>query len=341
MNITQLDTIIRRLSESEEGYRNGTKRSIWSEDALEGKEIPCLKYRYISNRISSHWDDNSSFYIVRPELNISINRNSRFNKVPKHTHDYIEISYMYDGSADEIIGSNKVTLKKGQVLILDTLTPHSVSVLGENDIMINVLMNRDYLYKTLFHQLSRDSILSEFFINVLRENNADNNYLHFLSENNSRVSMFFGELLCEACDPSINSSDIIIGLIMLIIAELINVYEGEQAKAQLKSKGASFIPILHYMEANFKTCTRENVAEVFHISEKQLTNLIKKNTGMTYKQLIQTQKLRYASKLLKNTELPISDVIIESGYENMNFFYKKFRMEYGVSPRDYRNGYKN
>ena len=34
---------------------------------------------------------------------LSIVRNSRFNPVPEHVHDYVEISYVYRGRAPQIV----------------------------------------------------------------------------------------------------------------------------------------------------------------------------------------------------------------------------------------------
>lgn len=336
MNLSQLDQVLRKLSSSEIKYRKGEKNDFWEKIYNDNDHIPCIDFKFTSNNSSSKNYHPSSFSYTINELNISINRNSRFSPVPTHTHDYTEISYMYDGKCTEIIAGEKITFQKGQIIIIDSNSPHSVGVLGENDIMINLLVSRNYLHEHLLKQMSYDSIISNFFVDALRNNTAKNNYLHFHSENNRRVTMFFNELLCECCDPSINSSGIINNLISLIIAELLNVYENDKIREDLASNKASFIPIIHYIEANFKTCTRKNVADIFHIHEKYLTRLIKENTGMTYKQLIQNQKLKYAAKLLKNTDMTITEVINESGYENANFFYKKFREEYSQTPNEYR-----
>lgn len=336
MNLQQLDNKLHRLSDSEMGYKNGTKSPVWTKEQLSGQDVPCLIRTKLPHSEINSPQTSSAFHVSIPALNLSINRNSRYSPVPTHTHDYIEISYMYNGQCTETIGNTVLTLQRGQVLILDTNTPHSVGLLEEEDILINLLMSHDYLHENLFRYLSKDSILSDFFVNALQKNSCHDSYLHFHSEHNRRIPMFFNELLCECCDPSINSTDIITSLITLIVAELINVYETELAKKELASAKVSFIPIIHYIEANFRTCTRKSVADFFHIHEKHLTTLIRSNTGMTYKQLVQSQKLRYAAKLLKNSCLPITEVITESGYENANFFYRKFREEYHMSPKDYR-----
>ena len=332
MDIETLDRLLRQLSDSEIGYKNKTKKSMW--DELKPGEIPCINFLHVTSTRSR---SNRTFGVVLPELNMSINRNSRFDAVPPHTHKYIEISYVYSGKCPEVIRGENVVLQQGQVLLLDTDVIHSVEELGEEDVMINILLDKEYLYKNLFNHLSRDSVLSQFFINSLASNTAHNKYIHFHAEKNRRVQMYFKELLCECCDPSINSTDIITNLFALIITELLNVYESDKVKGKDKADNSNIVPILHYIEANFKTCSRAEVADIFHISEKHLTNTIKKHTGKTFIELVQSQKLSFAVKLLKNTKMPIAEVINESGYENANFFYKKFTKEFGMSPKEYRD----
>jgi AraC-like DNA-binding protein/mannose-6-phosphate isomerase-like protein (cupin superfamily) len=336
MDIETLDRVLRKLSDSEVGYKNGTKKSFWEEIGNESGEPIIINNKGLRIHEGTKEEDRN-FGVILPELNMSVNRNSRFDAVPMHIHEYIELSYVYSGRCPEVIRGEDVVLEQGQVLLLDTNVPHSVAALGENDIMINLLLEKDYLYKNLFNHLSQDSVLSQFFINALANNTAHNRYIHFHSEKSRRVQMYFKELLCECCDPSINSTDIITNLFALIITELLNVYETEKVKGDYKEDKDNIIPILHYIEANFKTCTRTEVANLFHVSEKHLTNLIKKHTGQTFIELVQAQKLSFSTKLLRNTKMPITDIINECGYENANFYYKKFKETYGMSPKDYRN----
>lgn len=48
------------------------------------------------------------------------------------------------------------------------------------------------------------------------------------------------------------------------------------------------------------------------------------------------KKLEHAAKLLKSTEMRISDVAFESGFNDLAGFSKSFHKEFGVSPSDYR-----
>ena len=43
-----------------------------------------------------------------------------------------------------------------------------------------------------------------------------------------------------------------------------------------------------------------------------------------------------AANYLKNSNLPIYEISEKSGYNNLTFFYKKFKEYYGLSPQEYR-----
>lgn len=269
-------------------------------------------------------------------LNLSVKKNSRFNPVPEHIHSYVELNYVYSGTCPQSIDLKPVVLKKHQVLLIDSDCPHSIDALGENDVMISILISKEFLREHLFSQLSKDSILSHFFIQAMTEKTNHDHYLLFHSENNRRIPLFFQEFFCEFFDPSINSADILNHLFYLIMAELVNVYENDLAKDKTPASVGQVAPIIRYMERNFRTCTLESLSEIFHLSPNYITTLLKKHTKTGYIQLIQNLKLDYAARLLKNTRLSVAEIAGEAGYENVSFFYKKFTARFGCSPKDYR-----
>ena len=334
MNLKALHHYLTTLSPSEEKYRNGYVYDGWKDmprKQCNGVEYTILDldvaYSPLDNKPADHSPG------LNAELSeISIKKNSRFSTVPEHIHTHIEINYVYSGSCPQVIDGHPITLQKNQVLLIDTNCPHSIAPLGENDIMISIIPKTDFLREHMFNQFSNDSILSRFFINAINEKTDHDHYLLFHSENDRRIPMFFNELFCECFDPSINSTDIIMHLFYTIMAELINVYEDDLTKGGSYSHNSIVIPMLRYMERNFRTCTQESVADFFHISPNYVTRLLKKYTGMTYIQLIQAQKLQTAANLLKQTTLPVTEIAQRAGYENVTFFYKKFQEKYHCQP---------
>lgn len=67
-----------------------------------------------------------------------------------------------------------------------------------------------------------------------------------------------------------------------------------------------------------------------------LSNSLKKQTGYPYRELVQIQKMSVAEQLLRTSEFSVSEIVHAVGYENVSFFYKKFRERNGCLPNEYR-----
>jgi len=48
------------------------------------------------------------------------------------------------------------------------------------------------------------------------------------------------------------------------------------------------------------------------------------------------RRLERASRLLKETDFPVTDVCLETGFESVGSFSTLFRRRYGVSPKEFR-----
>ncbi len=269
---------------------------------------------------------------------ISIKKTSRFNPVPEHIHSYIEMNFVYSGTCPQTVDGKEFLLQKGQVLLIDTECPHSIGYLKEDDILLSLIIPKGYLQTHFFSQLSGDNFLTRFFIQALNQQTNHDHYLLFHSEGNHRIELFFQELCCEYLDPSINANDMILHLFYLILAELINVYESDLVTHQNNGSSSLVISILHYVQHHFQTCTQQEVADFFHISPNYVTTLLKKDIGMSYIQLVQTYRLDYSAQLLTSSPYSITEVAAKSGYENVTFFYRKFRERFHCSPQEYRDG---
>ena len=61
-----------------------------------------------------------------------------------------------------------------------------------------------------------------------------------------------------------------------------------------------------------------------------------KHTWNSHKQMPVYWQAAYAVSLLKSTNLSVTDVAFQVGYENVENFIRTFRKKYGMTPTDYR-----
>ena len=83
----------------------------------------------------------------------------------------------------------------------------------------------------------------------------------------------------------------------------------------------------------------QELAKQLHYDLYWLSREIRKRTGQTYTELLQTKRLSQAGYLLSHTAMPVMDVALAVGYENISYFHRIFKKRYGISPKQYRNQY--
>lgn len=322
MTPQELDTALRRHTPHEDRYLQGWQNpeilQEMEEIQLEGKKLHVLRQREKS-------------------FSIGGGKHSRFNAYPIHIHPWVELNYMYSGSCLERVNGLPIQLRQGQMLLLDQNTVHELPVLGENDILLNLYIQRSYLDAGFFNRISQQNIISQFFVNSITEGVAHDSYIFFASENSRRLPLFIQEFFCECFEPSAFSEDILNSLFTLILTELLQCYSDVNAPVRDKlGQDTSILPVLRYIEQNYRTATLQQTAAHFSLNPNYLSGLLKKRTGSPFNSLLCQQRMAVAKNLLRYSNKPVTEIAGEVGYENTTFFYKKFKEYVGSTPAEFR-----
>lgn len=339
MKYNHIKEILYKKTEAESKILSLIQNEDLTSDSIES----ILKDILLWKQENDKWVIKSEEFIYSGE-NIMLSKHHRFIPIPKHRHDFIEFSYIYSGTLTQIIDGKKIILEEGETFLLDTNVEHSLEAANENDIIINILMRKDYFDTSLFSRLASNDIICDFLVRAVYDSKNYNNYCIFYSKKNEKIKMLIENLVKEYYNRSICHNEIIDCYIILIFSELLEVYKNQSEDAYISSTKASrnnIAEILKYIESNYLTVTLTSVANKFHFHPNYLSNIIKKSTGKSFKEIIHTQKLKQAESLLKNTDINIEEISIKVGYTNQTYFYKKFKKLYGLTPQQYRNRFKN
>ncbi|HBI90130.1 MAG TPA: AraC family transcriptional regulator [Sphingobacterium sp.] len=109
-----------------------------------------------------------------------------------------------------------------------------------------------------------------------------------------------------------------------ILERLENVLNGYFGKDDLQYKG---LPTVQF------------VAESLNISSKYLGSLLKQLTGQTTQQYIHEKLIEKAKEKLSNTELSVSEISYELGFEHSQSFSKLFKSKTKQSPLEFRSSF--
>lgn len=268
---------------------------------------------------------------------VIILKHARHSYTPFHVHDFIEMSYVYSGNVEMIINDEKIQLSQGAFCLLDTDVIHRILETSENDILINLLMKKEYFSSRMLSRLASNSTIAQFAVDVLSETQKHDQFIIFEALNNEFLLDAIEGLLSHYFDPSNESHEIIDAYMIIVFSELLRSFQKKKAQESKKANEFYIGDILDYMEKNYMTCTLKEVAQVYGYNPSYLSRLIHKHAGKSFIAIIQDIKLDHASLLLKNSDLPIEQIIQQVGYKNMSFFYKMFHERYHVSPNSYRH----
>jgi AraC family transcriptional regulator, transcriptional activator of pobA len=78
-------------------------------------------------------------------------------------------------------------------------------------------------------------------------------------------------------------------------------------------------------------------AQKLNLTPKNLSEILKNETGLSAKQVIEEFLMFEAKSLLKQTQMSIKEIVYWLGYEDASYFTKYFKTKEGITPLSYRN----
>jgi AraC-like DNA-binding protein len=85
--------------------------------------------------------------------------------------------------------------------------------------------------------------------------------------------------------------------------------------------------------------TVQNISEKLNVSTNYLSSLLKVLTGQSTQHHIHNKLIEKAKERLSTTELSISEIAYELGFEHSQSFSKLFKNKTNYSPSDFRNSF--
>ena len=267
---------------------------------------------------------------------VGFNRHDRFVVIPMHAHEYIEMNYVLSGSCSANVNNNELLLHAGDICIMDRNASHTLYATGEQDIILNILMNTEYFTSSFLESLLSGGSVSKFLADVIAENNEHDQYLLFHTTDRPLIKELIENTFLEYLNPGICCKEIIRHNLGLLFIELARCYQGQMEQKHHQKNRSYLTEILYYIDTHSSDCSLEEVAKHFNFHPNYLTRLLKAETGSSFQTLIDESRMNRAIFLLTNSELPIYQIASDCGYQNHSFFRRKFQNRYGQTPSEYR-----
>ena len=80
-----------------------------------------------------------------------------------------------------------------------------------------------------------------------------------------------------------------------------------------------------------------DIADYIGISRTYLNHVFQKELGISSQKFLMDFRLHKAASLLTSSDLPVTEVSAEVGYDDSLAFSKAFKKKFGLSPKNYRS----
>ncbi|SDK01375.1 AraC family transcriptional regulator [Sediminibacillus albus] len=272
------------------------------------------------------------------EKMIMIRKHTRFIDFPRHKHDYIEINYVYNGKLEQKAGNEDITLKQGELLLLNQYIDHEIKACRREDIVINFIIQPQF-FDYIFSYLTADNLdnnIGDFLVSSLFNHTQNGQFLYFAVAEVNSIQELVHKIIQEIMTPSLLSESTVKLYMGLLVIELMKHSDKIAKQNESLIEHQSIMEALRYIEDHFKDASLYDLAETLNQPHYRLSKNIKKITGRTFKDLLQDKRLREAKGLLGSTSIPIAAIVEQVGYDNISYFYRIFKNKYGVTPKKYR-----
>lgn len=295
--------------------------------------------QFINDMPPNAWDDKQDIPVLNKEhflgkQSVYISKHNRFAPYPLHGQKFLEINYMFEGTCQQVVDNNHITLQKGDILLMNIGAKHSINALKECDILINILFtNKNITFKLLNDIHMNNSLSFKFLANISLDQPLPQNYIIFPKNNNSDIKSTIDQMIEEYFLKKTYSNSVVESYLNILLIKIIR-HHPMPTKNITNEKQQLTFNLLEDIAQNYKSITLPNLAKKYGYNKNYLSNLITKMTGQNFSSLKTQQRIIKANELLTSTTLPINTIMETVGITNKSFFYKKYKDYYNKLPGD-------
>lgn len=247
-----------------------------------------------------------------------------------HSHSFYEIIYILTNSGIQyLVGTKRYSLQRGDIVIV----PPGI---GHKPLFPAQLAEP---YKRIVLWVSMDFI--DIMLQLLPSCTLKFSEKMFLLRTLGTPYEYFGELFHRGLNEAEKQHECwqiaLYGNTFQILAACIRAFANPEYHTLSSEKPELLDDVVAYIESHLsEKLTLSDTAQRFFVSESTIGQTFQKKMHISFYRFVTQRRLIAAkSMILKEQNLDILSTRV--GFSDYSTFYRAFKKEFGISPREYRN----
>lgn len=262
-----------------------------------------------------------------------------------HTHDFVEIIYVTEGTGIHLFQNQEMQIREGDIFIIHRHVPHGYRRLPNTPMTVNnVIFDPYYFEQELSYMAGVNGFLDFYYVEpFLREQTRVSSFMNLNKLERSQAIGILDSLVREDTERESNYELMIRTHLVQLFIYLSRCYERSSKKpmAGMDNEAALFRTVCAFTKQHYaQPLSLAQVSGLCNLSQTTFTTKFKQQVGMTFIEFRNRIRLQEAKKLLETSPGKIMAISLEVGFEDLSFFNRMFKREFGMTPSAYRAAFR-
>lgn len=253
-----------------------------------------------------------------------------------HNHEFFEIVYVYSGKCICDIDETSIELHQGDIVLHSPKAIHCAQTPDDGDVIINILVRKRLFDQTFLNMTENNNLVTGFFMDALYNPNSNQRYVVFKNGQMVAAPIIILLMLQEYQENAVFCQSTLPSYFICLLSDMARCYTNTLAHIRLPRNSIDISSLLSYININCQTVSIQQLAKQFHYSVRSISGFIQRETGKTFRQLLQSYRLQQSCQYLTKTDVPLDQISELVGYSQRSTFERAFKEYFHCTPAQYR-----
>lgn len=254
-----------------------------------------------------------------------------------HWHDFLEISYIVEGSGYYYVNGKTYEMNPKDIIIFNNVEPHSWCAASNSPMKLSYL---HFNPSIIWH-----GEMNTFDYQYLKPfTERSTNFSNKLPSGNQVTSKIY-ELLLQISDEFETKAP---GYTLMVKVKLLEIMtllirhfqDDKKSTEGLKEKEAKLVRlsevIIFLKENYYKNINLVTASSIACMNQNYFSTFFKDTMGISFVDYLSMIRINNAEILIKNTNLKLIDIALRCGFTSISNFNRSFKKLKGITPSEFR-----